>query len=93
MGRGVGLHPDGDQPREAVRHQPECGSFLDPALLSLNDRAFTDPSAEVLGALYADHGIRWLFADTTIADSAALGQFADLRERVGDFAIYELRRP
>lgn len=68
-------------------------AFWDPALLTLNDSAFTDPSAEVLRTLGADHGVRWLFADTTTADSAGLGQLADLRKRIGDFAIYELRRP
>jgi hypothetical protein len=72
---------------------PAAIPFWDPALLALNDRAFTDPSAEVLRALRVDHGVRWLFADTTVVDSAALGQLADLREQVGDFAIYELRRP
>ena len=72
---------------------PAAVPFWDPALLALNDRAFTDPSADVMRALRDDHGVRWLFADTTVADSAALGQFADLREQVGDFAIYELRRP
>ena len=74
-----------------LRVNPNAVPFWDPSLLALNDRAFTDPSADVLRALQVDHGVRWLFADTTIADSAALGRFADLRERVGDFAIYELR--
>ncbi|MFL5645364.1 MAG: hypothetical protein ACJ78L_08410 [Chloroflexota bacterium] len=82
----------------SISHARELGvdsnhvPFWDPALLALNDRAFTDPSAEVLRALEADHGVRWLFADATIADVAALDRLADLRERVGDYAIYELRR-
>jgi hypothetical protein len=71
---------------------PNVVPFWDPALLALNDRAFTDPSAEVLRTLEADHGVRWLFADATIADVATLDRFADLRERIGDYAIYELRR-
>jgi hypothetical protein len=67
--------------------------FWDPALLAQNDLAFTDPTSADLTALQAEYGVRWLFADLTMADPAALGRVADLRDRVGDFAIYELRRP
>jgi hypothetical protein len=70
---------------------PTVVPFWDPVLLALNDRAFSDPSADVLQALGADHDVRWLFADATIADVAGLDRFADLRERVGDYVIYELR--
>ena len=67
--------------------------FWDPPLLALNDLAFTNPTPAVLTALQDEYGVRWLFADVTTADAAALGGLADLRDRVGDFAVYELRRP
>ena len=72
---------------------PNSVPFWDPSVLALNDRAFSDPSADVLAALQTDHGVRWLFADATTADTAGLDKFADLRQRIGDFAVYELRRP
>ena len=33
----------------------------DPELLKLNDAAFTDPSAETIGALVDAHDVKWLF--------------------------------
>jgi hypothetical protein len=72
---------------------PNVVPFWDPALLARNDLAFAQPTPANVAALQAGYGVRWLFADLTIADPAALGRVADLRDRVGDFAIYELRRP
>jgi hypothetical protein len=65
--------------------------FWDPALLAANDRAFTAPSAASLAALRDGFGVRWLYADVTGVDTDALGLQADLRYRIGDFAVYELR--
>ena len=67
--------------------------FWDPSLLASNDAVFTAPSMASLAAFRDEHGVRWLFADLTKADAAALGGQADLRFRLGDFAVYELRRP
>ncbi|HEY8819231.1 MAG TPA: hypothetical protein VIM25_10490, partial [Candidatus Limnocylindrales bacterium] len=72
---------------------PNLVPFWDPPLLAQNDLAFTAPTPAALAALQDGYGVRWLFADVTIADPTALGRVADLRERVGDFAVYELRRP
>ena len=65
--------------------------FWDPPLLALNDTAFSDPSPAALATLRDQHGVRWLFADLTAADGAALALNADLRYRQGDFGVYELR--
>lgn len=65
--------------------------FWDQQLLAANDTAFTNPSAAGLATLRDRYGVRWLFADLTTADPAALGRLADLRYRQGDFADYELR--
>ena len=37
--------------------------------------------------------VRWLFADLTMANADSIAQYADLRHREGNFAVYELRRP
>ena len=67
--------------------------FWDPLLLAANDAAFTDPSEATIAKLRDEYGVRWLFADLTTADPDAIGRYADLRYRDGDFAVYELRRP
>jgi hypothetical protein len=66
--------------------------FWDQALLAENELAFSNPSAGSLDALRDSHGVRWLFADLTHADAEALSRVADLRQRDGDYAVYELRR-
>jgi hypothetical protein len=68
------------------------GPFWDPALLALNDAAFTDPASGV-PALRATHPVRWLFADLQQADEASLGLAAVERFRAGRFAVYEVARP
>jgi hypothetical protein len=65
--------------------------FWDPVLLGANDRAFTNPSAATLDELHDTYGVRWLFADLTTADGAALALNADRRYQLGDFAVYQLR--
>ena len=65
--------------------------FWDPTLLAANDAAFTDPSPAVITRLRDVYGVRWLYADLTRANSDAIGQYADLRFREGDYAVFELR--
>ncbi len=65
--------------------------FWDPALLAENDAAFEHPTADALAALRTEHGVRWLFTDVRTADAAALAGTADLRYRVGDYAVFEVR--
>lgn len=66
--------------------------FWDPALLAANDRIFRAPAAGDLALLRDRYGVRWLYADLTMADPSVLAGEADLRDRQGDFAVYELRR-
>ncbi len=66
-------------------------SFWDQPLLGRNDAAFSDPSSARLAALRTVDGVRWLFADLTMANGAALANDATLRYRQGNFAVYELR--
>lgn len=63
--------------------------FDDPGLLVLNDSMFTTPSAAVADALRA-RGVRWLVVDERIPTSPALADFATLRYRTGEVAIYQL---
>jgi hypothetical protein len=69
----------------------ELAPFWDPALLAANDLTFTNPSAAAVAKLRDEYGVRWLLADMTRTDSEALGRYADLRYRDGQFAVYELR--
>ena len=65
--------------------------FWDPGLLAANDRAFSHPTATDLAALRDRYGVRWLVADLTAADPVVLAREADLRDRQGDFAVYQIR--
>jgi hypothetical protein len=58
-----------------------------------NDAAFTNPSATAEATLRDTYHVRWLFADVTMANLDSIAQYADLRHREGNFAVYELRRP
>jgi hypothetical protein len=69
------------------------GSFWDPALLAANDSAFTNPSVAAEATLRDQYGVRWLLADLAGANADAVGRYADLRYREGDFAVYELLGP
>ena len=63
--------------------------FWDQPMLDANDAAFATPTPENLQHL-RELGVRWLFADVTKADSAALQRLATLRYQVGDFGVFEL---
>jgi hypothetical protein len=46
-----------------------------------------------MAELRDQYGVRWLFADLAGADPDAVGRYADLRYREGDFAVFELSGP
>ncbi len=62
--------------------------FWNPPLLAANDRAFREPTVATVALLRDSYGVRWLFADLTKADPVALGAAAEIRYRLGDFAVY-----
>ena len=64
--------------------------FWDQPRLTANDLAFTAPSSDSIAALRDTYGVRWLFADLASANADGLAQFAALRYRSGDFAVYEI---
>lgn len=68
-------------------------TFWDQALLTANDVAFSDPSAKALALLRDQYGVRWLFADLSTASAAGLDAATDLRDRQGNYGVYELRQP
>ncbi|MDN5767690.1 MAG: hypothetical protein L0H96_18820 [Humibacillus sp.] len=67
--------------------------FDDPALLALNDGAFTDPTPAKLRRLHA-LGVRWLFADRRAGTvSADLAVMASPTFRSGAVTVYRLMSP
>jgi hypothetical protein len=82
---------------EGWAYTPKVKAYTDPfwdqPLLEANDAAFTDPSAAAEATLRDTYHVRWLFADVTMANADSIAQYADLRHREGNFAVYELRRP
>ncbi|XVU29023.1 hypothetical protein ACQPZJ_18755 [Actinoplanes sp. CA-054009] len=77
--------------------------FWDAQLLAENDAVFSDPTAENVESFTSAHNVRWLVAldrvqkptntrsiQTVVADPK-LAEFATLRYRVYDIAIYEVR--
>ncbi len=64
-------------------------------LLADNDAAFSAPSAATIGKLRDQYRVRWLFVDEArdapVAPAPALGDFARLRHRGGQIAVYEIR--
>ena len=65
--------------------------FWDPALLAANDAAFQAPTEAAVAVLRDDHGVRWLFADLSMADADGLARVAELRYRLGDYGVYSVR--
>jgi hypothetical protein len=67
-------------------------AFWDPALLRLNDQAFTAPTPGNLRELRERHGVRWLVVDRTVTpESTRLADLAVRRFENGRMAVYELR--
>jgi hypothetical protein len=65
--------------------------FWNPALLSLNDAAFTDPTPSTLDELRDGHGVRWLVVDRAVGEESPL--LRTLAEPVydnGRLAVYRL---
>lgn len=68
--------------------------FWDRARLRLNDAAFAAPTADVIRRLRDRYGVRWLFADERLTGSRPrLGDYAELRFRSGDYAVYHVPDP
>ncbi|GAB3873018.1 hypothetical protein GCM10027610_139440 [Dactylosporangium cerinum] len=66
--------------------------YWDPQLLADNDAAFSAPSAQTIGKLRDQYRVRWLFVDEARDTPAStLGDFAQLRHRSGQIAVYEIR--
>jgi hypothetical protein len=68
--------------------------FWDPALLALNDAAFTEPTAAGLARLRDGYGVRWLVADRTAPEDPVSPSLAGLAAKVfdnGRVAVYLLR--
>ena len=69
-------------------HQP----FWNKKLLTANDRAFTNPSPELLKTLRDKNHVRWLYADPRAgAVSPMVDRYATLRHVEGNVRVYELR--
>jgi hypothetical protein len=69
----------------------ETMPFWDSRRLTLNDAAFQAPSARIMRLLSQDYGVRWLFAQESPGrTSSVIGDFAELRFRSGDYAVYRL---
>ncbi|MDQ1647054.1 MAG: hypothetical protein QOJ50_3238 [Cryptosporangiaceae bacterium] len=65
--------------------------FWDPQRLAENDRAFDAPSKDSIGRLESQYGVRWLIVDELNQPASPhLGEFATLRYRIGQTAVYEL---
>jgi hypothetical protein len=69
----------------------ETMPFWDSRRLTLNDAAFQVQSARIMRLLSQDYGVRWLFAQESPGrTSLVIGDFAELRFRSGDYAVYRL---
>ncbi len=67
-------------------------AFWDPERLTLNDRAFTAPTADGVRELRDRYGVRFLVVDRTVeTESPLLATLADRRYDNGRLAVYRLR--
>jgi hypothetical protein len=65
--------------------------YWKPEVLADNDAAFASPSAGTIDLLRDRYGVHWLFVDESQSRvSPLLGDFATLKFRSGDCAIYEV---
>ncbi|MGS2641014.1 hypothetical protein, partial [Streptosporangium sp. LJ11] len=68
--------------------------FWDGERIRLNDAAFHAPSAAAIQRLRERYQVRWLLADERRAGRASrigdIGDFAELRFRSGDYAVYRI---
>ncbi|WP_162907955.1 hypothetical protein [Allorhizocola rhizosphaerae] len=65
-------------------------TYWDQAKLAANDAAFLSPSAQTIGRLRDEFGVRWLFVDETAPFSTDIERHATLRFRSGKSAVYEI---
>ncbi|MEU6427945.1 hypothetical protein ABZ860_18815 [Microbispora sp. NPDC046973] len=66
--------------------------FWDGRRMAANEAAFSTPSATSIGLLRDRYGVRWLFADERLVrPGTRISEFADLRFRSGDYAVYRVR--
>ncbi|MEV4185664.1 hypothetical protein AB0J28_30000, partial [Streptosporangium canum] len=71
--------------------QAETLPFWDEERIRANDEVFEASSAAAVRLLRARYGVRWLFADERyVSPASRIGEFAGLRFRAGDYAVYEL---
>jgi hypothetical protein len=65
--------------------------FWNPALLSLNDKTITDPTAKRVASLHDHYHVRFLIVDRAVhREGTALPTLATLRYDNGRMAVYEL---
>ncbi|MEU0567479.1 hypothetical protein ABZ297_19125 [Nonomuraea sp. NPDC005983] len=68
-----------------------CLPFWDPQRLQANDAAFESPSTDSIQLLRSRYGVRWLFVyERNFDRGSAIGDYADLRFRSGDYAVYRI---
>ncbi|MFI7058804.1 hypothetical protein ACWDOR_38905 [Streptosporangium canum] len=67
--------------------------FWDSERIRLNDAVFRAPSAAVVQRLRDGYGVDWLVEERRADTSPRIGDFARLRFRSGDYAIYQIPRP
>ncbi|GAA3088771.1 hypothetical protein [Streptosporangium carneum] len=69
---------------------PEHLPFWDEERIRLNDTAFRAPSADVIRRLRDVYGVRWLVEEARSGANPGIGDFARLRFRSGDYAVYRI---
>lgn len=75
------------RPGQSVKHFP----FWDQERYKLNEAAFLTPSTAAIRQLKERYGVRWLFVDEHgVGADSRIGDFAPLRFRSGDCAVYEI---
>jgi hypothetical protein len=66
--------------------------FWDPALIRLNDKFISSPTAAAARQLYA-LGVRWVYVDDRLPHASSLEPYARERLALVDVSVSELRRP
>jgi len=79
------------QPSNEDTNLPVRPPFWDIEKLQLNDRVFSNPTAEDVARLRDEYGVDWLFADShERPDLDGLAEVARERFRAGDYTVYEI---
>lgn len=69
---------------------PWFAGFWDEQRLKDNDAAFTAPSAQTVGLLRDQYGVRWLVVDSSVGGAVDFGMLAVPRYQFGLCTVYEL---